>query len=471
MTIEAPLQADTLTSVTAETAAFDKTSSPLRRRRRLVMCVAAAAALVSAGGVVAATSIRSPAQVAADTQAPTPSVITAPVVQEVLRSTVVLRGTFSDGQTISATPTSVADPSGANAAESLVVTGVFVHAGQQVRAGQPMVEYSGRPVFALPGSIPVYRDLVPGESGKDVAQLQQALQSLGYGVGADASGTFGDGTKAAVTRLYTAMGYAVPQTSQATQSAVQAAQQQVDSLTAQLSATPTGAGTGRTQSDASASGSLASLHTQLAQAEQSLSKAQAQAGPMIPASELVFVPVLPARVVAVPVSVGDPVKGPVVTLARGNMELTGQMDPADQGLVKAGMVATVLSETTGDQATATVAAIGALTTPAQGTSDPDSTGGAYIPLQIRPDSPWAAAFDGQDVRITITAAATAGPVLAVPEAAISSGADAQATISVLGPGGSQRVVPVTTGVSANGMVQVAPLNGSLAAGARVVVGQ
>jgi hypothetical protein len=35
-------------------------------------------------------------------------------------------------------------------------------AGEIIKAAEPLVEYSGRPVFALPGAVPAYRDLVPG---------------------------------------------------------------------------------------------------------------------------------------------------------------------------------------------------------------------------------------------------------------------------------------------------------------------
>jgi peptidoglycan hydrolase-like protein with peptidoglycan-binding domain len=385
--------------------------SPLRRRRRVVLIVAAVAALMSVGGIAGATLVRSPAQVAADTRPPAPNVITATVVHQVLNRTVVLRGTFSDGRTISATPNSVAGVSDDTSGTRLVITAIAVHPGESVRAGRPLVEYSGRPVFALPGAIPAYRDLGPSDSGKDVAQLQRALASLGYATGVDRAGMFGEGTQHAVSRLYAAMGYDAPR----------------------------------------------SHH--------------APGGVMLPSSEVVFVPALPARVVSVPVTVGDDVKGPVVTLARGGMELTGALNPADEGLVKAGMVATVLSETTGDQARAVVAGVGSLTTPKPGATDAGTAGGAYLPLRIRPDRPWPAAFDGQDVRITVTTAATTGPVLAVPEAAISSGADAQTTISVLEAGDRQQTVPVTTGVSADGMVQVTPRSGALAAGDRVVVGQ
>ncbi|WP_225848303.1 hypothetical protein [Streptomyces sp. HPF1205] len=274
----------------------------------------------------------------------------------------------------------------------------------------------------------------------------------------DPTGTFGVGTERAVTHLYSAMGYAVPQTSEETQAAVRAAQHKVDQLRAQLSSS-------------SDRNPAASLRSQLSQAEEDLTAAQARAGAMLPSSEVLFVRTLPARVVSVPVTVGDPVRGPVVTLAVGGMELSGTMDPADKGLVKSGMVATVFSETTGDQATGVVAGVGPLTTAKPGATDTGTAGGAYIPLKIRPDHPWSAAFEGQDVRITITAAASAGPVFAVPEAAISSAADAQTTISLLEPGGKQQVMPVTTGVSADGMVQVTPVNGTLTAGTRVVVGQ
>jgi hypothetical protein len=384
-----------------------RTPSPLRRRRRLLLIAACVAGLVSVGGIAGATLVRSPAQIAADTQAPPATVITAPVVHQVLSRTVVLRGTFSDGRTISATPTSLANMPKDAGGTRLVVTDVLVHAGGVARAGRPLIEYSGRPVFALPGAIPAYRDLGPNDSGKDVAQLQRALSSIGFGTGADPAGTFSDGTQRALKRLYSAMGYDAP------------------------------------RSD------------------------RVPGGVMLPSSEVVFVPSLPARVVAVPVAVGDDVKGPVVTLARGGMELTGAMGPADE----TGMVATVLSETTGDTARAIVAGVGKLSTGKGVAANGGVDDGAYVPLQIKPDKPWPVAFDGQDVRITVSAAATQGAVLAVPEAAISSQADARTSVSVVVAGGKQRVVPVATGVSADGMVQVTPLNSDLSAGERVVVGQ
>src|SRR4051794_29633027 len=85
-----------------------KGGARLVRRRRAVITTAAVAVGLSVGGVVAAQWVQSPSQAVADTRPPEASVITAQVVRQVLRSTVVLRGTFADGRTVSAAPTSVA---------------------------------------------------------------------------------------------------------------------------------------------------------------------------------------------------------------------------------------------------------------------------------------------------------------------------------------------------------------------------
>ncbi|WP_229853254.1 peptidoglycan-binding protein [Streptomyces violascens] len=372
--------------------------------------------------------------------------ITAPVVRQVMKSTVVLRGTFSDGQTVSATPTQVAATKPGTQSAALVVTGVFAQPGQRVKAAQPLLEYAERPVFALPGNVPMYRDLVVGEEGKDVAQLQQALETLGYSTGSDTTGHFGAGTASAVTRMYKHMGYAVPVSADTPGKAAD-------------TATPGGTGGPQQNKGLAAHATAPAV--------------------VVPASEVVYVPVFPARVATVPVRVGDVVKGPVITLARGDMTLTGHLDPSERGLISTGMTADIFSEATGVHTTGTVGSVGSLVTPGDknakdpsGTGDAASAGGAaYLPLTVKGNKPWDARFAGQDVRITLTAATTTEPVLAVPQAAIVARADAKTTVSVLEPSGKQRAVPVTTGVSADGLVQISPDHGSsLAPGDRVVVG-
>ncbi|MBX9394247.1 peptidoglycan-binding protein [Streptomyces sp. TRM72054] len=424
----------------------------MARRRRWTVVAACSAAVLSAGGVYAAQWVQSPAEAAARTRAPKPSVITAPVVRQVMRNTIVFRGSFSDGRTVSAAPTSVAvTQPAAQQPHALLITGVFARAGQRVGAAKPLVEYDARPVFALPGTLPMYRDLTMGEEGKDVAQLQKALHSLGWVTGSDPSGRFGVGTAAAVKRLYAAMGYAAPVTTSA----------DTTSATEQ-----SGSATQGTESAASR-------------------RSEPKATTMLPASEVVFVPSLPARVVSVPVHMGDAVKGPVVTLARGDMTLTGFLDPSERGLISTGMKADIFSEATGAHTGGTVASVGALVTPGSGLVTPGSgkdepddspagpqTDSAYVPVRIEGSGNWDKRFADQDVRVTITAAATSRAVTAVPEAAVAAGADARTTVTVVTASGAQRVVPVTTGVSADGLVQVTAARGhTLRAGDRVVVGR
>lgn len=402
--------------MTAETESLP--GSNLISRRRWVLMIAAGAALLSTGGVVGAWYVKSPAQLAADTAPPTASVLTAPVVSQVLSSTVVLRGDISDGNVVSVTPSSAAAteamPGSVNPEVSnLVVTKVTTQVGQPVDAAHPLVEVSGRPVFALPGSIPAYRDLLPGETGPDVAQLQDALRKLGYSSAPDVPGEFGSGTEAALTKLYSAMGYPVP-------------------------------------------------------------ISVAQNGPMLPMSEVVFVPSLPAHVVSLPIAVGGTVKGPVITLSTGELGLTGYLDPSDQGLVKPGMRVRIDSESTGASAAGTVVSIGNLVTPGDGAAASANLNGGvpFLPLTVAPAGTWNPLLAGQNVRITITTARTAQAVLTVPEAAIADGADATTAVTVVAADGSQHRIPVLAGTSANGEVQVTPVAaGALTAGENVEIGK
>nr|WP_237501118.1 peptidoglycan-binding domain-containing protein [Streptomyces sp. SID8381] len=436
------------------------------RRRRWTVTTACCAAVLSVGGMFAAQWVQSPAEAAARTGAPKPSVITAPVVRQVLQNTVVFRGTFSNGRTISVTPTSVATAAGGSRPTALLMTGVFVHGGQRVKAGKALVEYDERPVFALPGTLPMYRDLMLGEEGKDVAQLQKGLRSLGWNTGSDPSGSFGPGTADAVRRMYAAMGYPAPLT------------------------IPTGsASDGTTATDAPADSAATAAGTAAERSGDDMRKKPSSPAPrvteleptvMLPVSEAVFVPSLPARVVSVPVQVGDTVKGPVITLARGDMTLTGFLDPSERGLVGPGMKAEVLAEATGARATGVVDSVGTVVVPGSGAdktlSDSGSvaqqSGNAYVPVKIKSSGTWDKKFTDQDVRVTITAAATSGPVTAVPEAALSARADARTTVTVETVSGARLAVPVTVGVSADGLVQVTPARGhTLRAGDRVVVGK
>ncbi|MFB6577814.1 peptidoglycan-binding protein [Streptomyces sp. NPDC056402] len=176
----------------------------LARGRRVVLAVVGGAALMAVGGLLATTLVKSPAQVAAETGPPAQGALTADVERRVLAQTVVMRGTVVADQSVAVSPQGVRSGEGTGAA---LVTKLPLKAGDPVTAGQLIAEVSGRPVFTLHGGQPMYRDLRPGASGDDVAQLQQALRELGHGTGGDAKGVFGAGTKAALAARYRAIGY------------------------------------------------------------------------------------------------------------------------------------------------------------------------------------------------------------------------------------------------------------------------
>ncbi|MGW2253582.1 peptidoglycan-binding protein [Kitasatospora sp. NPDC001660] len=467
-----------------------------RRRRRMVVAIAVGAAVVSAAGLGASTLVKSPEQVAADTKPPAASPLTAPVVQRVLANTTVLRGVFSAGQTYAVQPATVAASTGGPGGGTPIVSALKVAAGDQVDSKKVLAEVSGRPVFVLPGSIPAYRDMQPGESGDDIAQLQSVLKDLGISTGGDAKGSFGAGTKAAVTKLYQQLGYSVPVTGETTAAAVRTAQQAVQQqeqavqdLQSRQAPPAPGDASGAPRADGGGAGGGGDSATQLARAKslldqkrQELAQAQAKDGPQVPLSEVLFLPSLPARVHAVSAKVGDKVTAPILSLTAGGLGLTGHLLPSDAPLVKQGMKVTVLSESTGVQLSAQVGGVGALVTPG-GNAAPgagtagqgaDPAGGArqdpYVPVSITPDQPWSPALEGQDVRITIVEAATSGEVLAVPASAISSSVDGRTTVTVAAADGSRRPVEVTAGVVADNYVQVTAKNGDLRAGDPVLVG-
>lgn len=404
--------------------------SPARRVRRIIYFALGAACLAIASGLIGVSLVKSPAQVAAETAPPTPTLITAPVVHQVLSESVVMRGTLAVGRSLSFAPSSVASTAANAGGGGMVVTAVNVRSGERIRSGQVVAEVSDRPVFVLQGNLPLWRNLMPGESGKDVAELQTALADLGYSSGTDSYGFFGAGTEAAVRGFYQGIGYAP------------AIEPPSSVSTATVGGTRAGTRAGKTST--------------------------ANPPAIVPMSEAWFVPSLPAEVLSVPAYVGEVSAASLMTIAEGSLRLTGQLDPSEESLVKVGLHVSVYSDVTGYTGTGKISSIGSQIVP----SGPN--GGAYVPIYIRPRTLWPTSLNGQNVQITITAVTTGRPVLAVPVAAVSYGASGLAQVTVRGPGGVERRVAVRTGVSAGGYVEITALDGgerALAAGTQVVVGQ
>ncbi|MGW0337997.1 peptidoglycan-binding protein [Streptomyces sp. NPDC003011] len=422
----------------------------LRSRRRTLAGSTVAAATLIATGFVAGSAIRSPQQVAADASGPGRTTLTSTVERRVLTSTVVLRGDVASSRTVEVTPSSKE--------AQTVVTAVKAEQGQEIRPGEVILEVSGRPLFALPGSKPAYRDLRPGAKGQDVAQLQAALKELGHDPG-ESDGTFGAGTKTALRALYEAIGYDVPTTGE--EQTLSAAEDRVaeaeDALDAARGDGPPDGGPRTT--------STQRAEERLERARSDLGAVRARSGPMLPTSEFVFLPAFPARVAATQATLGAPVKAPLVTLSSGRLEIRGSLNPGRRDLVRKGQTVHILSETTGVSAKGTVASVGPLV------QDKD-TGANSHPLTVTPTGTLDAGLAGSNVQLRIETAASSGKVLVVPVAALFAAPDGTTNVVRMLPSGEQRQVPVTAGMSANGVVAVTPeRDAALRAGERVVISQ
>ena len=436
--------------------------SRLARRRRTLFWVAGAAALLAIGGLIGASFVQSPQQIAADTAAPPATETTAKVVSQVLTSSVQMRGVVYPGTQYDVYPSapesdSASSDSGSAAggaagggsaaggatgggSSGVYISSLDVAAGRTISNGKRLAVIDGEPMFALTGRVPAWRDITPGESGPDVAELQKALAALGYYDDGDTPGYFGTATQDAVAAFYEHFGYTPP-----------------------------------------TSGGM-------------------------PLTDVIFLPALPAKVIAVNGTKGQQPGQPFLELAaRGSLALAGELPPAYAGQVKAGLKVKIYDEVTGIHATGTVSDVGTPTaiTPvgaivnvgggaaaasaaqsaassgsgSTGSSGSGSSGGAagggaapFIPLAVTPSKPLPAALNGENVLVTVETGRTEGPVLTVPVAAVVTTGSGTSYVTVTGAGGKQAQVAVTPGISENGYVQVTPVQaGKLAAGDSVVV--
>ncbi|WP_302170574.1 peptidoglycan-binding protein [Streptomyces sp. TBY4] len=468
-------------------------SAGLARRRRWVAVVAVGAVLLSAAGVGASLVIKSPAQAAAEAGPPPLDVLVARVEKRVLRDTLIVRGTVTSAQAVPVTP-AVAGGEGAGPA---VVTKVAVRQGDPVEAGKVLLEVSGRPVFALPGALPVYRDLKPGATGEDVKQLQKALAGLGHGAGSDKAGTFGAGTKAALGAFYKSIGYdplpAVADGGEAVtnaEDAVTSAERSLEDVKAAAREGSSGSATGPGASAApggkggrqEAARAVARAQEDLAKARERLAGARAAAGPMVPAGEVVFLESFPARVDSVGVRPGSPVSGAAMTLSAGALVVRGQLAEHQKGLVRAGQKVEILSEVSGvtvaaevlsvaDTASAAPAPNGGGPGEGPGQQAPAPSGPSGYEMLVRPLAALDAKLAGQDVRLTVEAAATDGNALVVPVTAVSAGTDGRTSVTVVDGTGAQRRVEVRPGTTGDGYVEIRPAgDGVIADGDSVVIG-
>ncbi|WP_260695691.1 peptidoglycan-binding protein [Streptomyces sp. IB201691-2A2] len=438
-------------------------SSGLVRRKRSLTALAVGSVVLVGATLWTSAYVKSPAQAAAEAQPPAPDVLTATVERRVLADTVVTRGAVKASQTVDIAPGGTA----AEDAAKPVVTKVMVRSGQTFRSGRVLVEVSGRPVFVLRGRLPVYRDLKPGSHGDDVRQLQEALRDLGHATGGDAAGTFGAGTKTAVGALYASIGYEPVTTGggkdggdpvEAARDEVKGAQRALDGLVR----------------DKAEADEIRYAREDLAEARSELADAEAVSGPMVPASEVVFLSGFPARVDSMTAKVGAAAGEKLATVSAGRLVVTGFLGAQEKDLIRPGQKVQVLSEVYGDELTGTVSAVANTPTvpetEGEGAAAATPAGQGYA-VTVKPDRALPGRLAGQDVRLTVEAGSSGGKVLVVPVSALSAGADSRTRVTVLERSGERRRVEVRPGTSGDGYTEVTPVGGApLAEGDKVVVG-
>ena len=468
--------------------------------RRLIAITSGCALLAGVGGFIAAAFVLSPAESAARSTPPPAGPISVPVTRTVLQSTVVTRGdvNYSD-------PVQITIPAGSG---TQVLTGRVPDAGAEVTEGMVLAEVSGRPVIALGGPLPSYRTLVPGSTGPDVRQVQEALTRLGYHPG-DVDGVYDGEVAAAVAALYAAVGYSAPSAAPEATAALDAAKQResaADKQVADADAALTAAGKGPTKSaklaaDAAVSAADAALaqakaqtpanpaaveaaqdqldiakaqraetladpdtsqqesalrvaQDELAAAQTALAEAESAVATPLPNSETVYLTSLPRRVDEVLIKTGAVLDGPLLQVSGATLQVKVTVSEDEAALLTAGMTAQLTVPGTGSVA-ATISSV-ATSPPTTDAADATRREVILAPAQLTTEQ--STALRGANIKVIIDVASTEGEVLAVPLAALFSDADANTQVEVLAADGSTRFQRVTTGLTAGGQVEVHPVD-------------
>ena len=488
-----------------------------QRRLTALFGVLALAAVTAVGGWVAAANIESPAEIAARTAPPEPSLILVPVEERVLSSNIVTRGTARFGLP---QPISIAPSALKSGTAGLITT--LPSAGAQFDEGDVVLTASGRPVFLMQGDIPAYRDLVPGVSGEDVRQLEEALKRLGFDPG-QLDGAYDESTSSAVADWYKAAGHepfgptaeqrAEIKSLEAALAEAQKLQISADSAMAQADLTVEAARrkaeharsvaeaelqaairerdlafmdvsaianvevaraaleAAKTEGDlevqtAIASKKVAAFEAQhaadlVATSAAELDSARRMLGVQVPADEIVFLPALPVRIHEITAAVGAEASGAVMSATDNKITIDASL-PLDAGpLVRPGMEVDIDEAAYGIRTKGSVEFVA--NTP--GTHGVD---GYHIYFAVAvPEPPMQ--LEGFSLRLTIPIESTSGPVTAVPMSALSLAPDGTSRVQVEN-NGTLTYVTVEPGLAANGYVEVASGGHELEPGQLVVVG-
>jgi peptidoglycan hydrolase-like protein with peptidoglycan-binding domain len=430
--------------------------------------------LVAGGTWWAGSKIRTPGQIAADAATPAPAPILVPVEERVLTSDIVTRGTARFGlpQAISIVPSALKGDIG-------VIT-TLPAPNTQLNEGDVLLTASERPLFVVQGERPVFRDLVPGISNaNDVRQLEDGLLRMGFDPG-PIDGTFDEQTSAAVANWYSAAGWEPFGPTAEQLSNIRALEEELADVTNQkLAADEAVTAALLAVEAAQASGDQVEIQTAIneenaaereanrandlvARLTADLEQARRQAGVQVPASEIVFIPALPVRVEEIDVAVGDEASGAVMTVTNNQLAIDSSLPIAEASLVMPGMPVAIDEPDLGIKATGVIERV------ADGPGT-DGVDGFHVYFETRVEET-PTSLDGFSVRLTIPVKSTGGAVIVVPVSALSLAPDGTSRVQLKHDDDSLEFITVEPGLSADGFVQVTPLQGTLQPGQLVVIG-
>jgi multidrug efflux pump subunit AcrA (membrane-fusion protein) len=189
--------------------------------------------------------------------------------------------------------------------------------------------------------------------------------------------------------------------------------------------------------------------------------ARRKVGVQVPVDEIVFIPTLPVRVEEVKSNVGNVASGPVLTVTDNQLAIDSSLPLDAAPFVKPEMPVAIDEQALGIKAQGVVKRVA--DTP--GTFGVD---GYHIYFEVRVTEA-TTRLEGFSLRLTIPIESTKGSVLTVPISALSLSAGGTSRVQVQN-GGELTYVTVEPGLSADGFVQVTPVDGVLEPGQLVVVG-
>jgi hypothetical protein len=208
---------------------------------------------------------------------------------------------------------------------------------------------------------------------------------------------------------------------------------------------------------------LTAARREEARAQKELSRLALGIDVQVPADEILFVPSTPALVDQVTAKRGTPAAGDLMTITNTRLVVDAALSVEDGILVKVGKPVTISAPDQQINITGRVTFVAKQS----GTNGVDP-GKRYV--EITPNKA-PTSLQNSSVALKIAVESSKGAVLTVPFSAVSSVADGTERVQVALGGGRTKFVTVTTGLSAQGFYEIAPVRaGELKVGDRVIIG-